>query len=181
MKQGREITLKALRLKLQREYAWLLHNDYEWLKEHQPQTRRRNLPVTSIDWKKRDAEYAAAVRDTASRLKDALGRPVQVTRTAIGRALGEITFLGQKLHKMPLTAQVLNSVVETREQYAVRRIWWAAELYCREEVLPRDWQLVTRANVYSLREVLAVKCAVEDAMSMLGSKLSQSQTRLAAS
>ena len=82
---------------------------------------------------------------------------------------------------MPLTARVLASVVETREQYAVRRVWWAADLYCQEDVLPRVWQLVMRANVYILREALAVKCAIEEAMNMLRSQLSQSQVGRAAS
>lgn len=113
MKKAREITLKALRGKLPREYAWLLHNDSDWLEGHKPQPQRRNLSTASVDWKKRDAEYAAAVRAAASRLKDASGRPVRVTRTAIGRALGAITLLRQKSNKMPLTAQVLDTVVET--------------------------------------------------------------------
>lgn len=181
MKQERKITLKALRGKFPREYVWLLQYDSEWLEGHKPRPRRRNLPTSSVDWKGRDAEYAAAVRDEASRIREASGGPVQVTRTAIGRALGAVTLLGQKLHTMPLTARVLAGVVETREQYAVRRVWWAANLYCQEEVLPRDWQLVMRANVYSLRAVSAVKCAVEGAMSMLISKLTQGQAKLAAS
>jgi hypothetical protein len=181
MKQERTIPLKALRSKLLREYTWLKQHDYAWLEGHKPRHRSRNLSTASVDWKKRDAEYATAVRATASRLKDAPGRPVQVTRTAIGRALGAITLLGQKLHKMPLTAQILSSVLETREQCAVRRVWWAADLYLQEDVLPREWQLVMRANVYRLREVSAVECAVEGAMTILRSKLSQSQARRAAS
>jgi hypothetical protein len=177
MKQGREITLKALRLKLPREYAWLLQHDAEWLDGNKPQPRRRNLPTTSVDWKRRDAEYAAAVKAAACRLKEAPGRPVRVTRTAIGRDLGAITLLRQKLHRMPLTARILSRVLETQEQYAVRRVWWVAELYGRENVLPREWQLVTRANVYSLREVQAVKYAIEGAMNMLKSELSRSRAR----
>lgn len=82
---------------------------------------------------------------------------------------------------MPLTVQVFACVVETREQYAVRRVWWAADLYFQEDTLPREWQLVMRANVYSLREVLAVKCAVEDALKMLRSELSRYHARQAAS
>lgn len=181
IKPGREITLKALRRKLPREYAWLRQNDFGWLKGHKPRPQRRNQPTTGVDWKRRDAQYAAAVRAAASRLKEAPGRPVQVTRTAIGGALGAITLLRQKLHKMPLTAQVLAGVVETREQYAVRRVWWAADLYRQEDVLPREWQLVIRANVYSLKAVSAVKCAVEGAMCMLISKLSQGQAERVAS
>jgi hypothetical protein len=82
---------------------------------------------------------------------------------------------------MPLTAQVLAGVVETREQCAVRRVWWGADLYYQEDALPQDWQLVMRANVYSLREVSAVKCAVEEALNTLRSKLSHRYASQAAS
>jgi hypothetical protein len=181
MRQNPKLTLGALRHKLPREYAWLLLNDSEWLKGHKPRSQRRRQPTTSVDWKRRDAEYAVAVKVAASRIKDAPGRPVQVTKTAIGRAVGAITLLRQKLHKMPLTAQMLTGVVETREQYAVRRVWWAAELYCREDVRPRVWQLMARANVYSLRDISAVECAVKDAMNMQTSKLPKSQAERAAS
>lgn len=181
MKQKREATLKTLRRKLPREYAWLLQNDSEWLEGHKPRPQKRNQSTTSVDWKRRDVEYAVAVRAAASRLKDLPGRPVQVTRTAIGRTLGAITLLRQKLHKMPLTVQILNVVVETREQYAVRRVWWTADLYLRENVLPREWQLVTRANVYSLKGNSEVKCAVEGAVDALRSKLSHHHARQAAS
>jgi hypothetical protein len=181
IKQERKITLKALRGKLPREYAWLLQYDSEWLEAHKPNTWRRNQPTSSVDWKRRDAEYTAAVRAAASRINGAPGRPVQVTRTAIGRALGAITLLRQMIHKMPLAAQVLAGAVENREQYAVRRVWWAADLYCQEDVMPRQWQLVMRANVYSLRDNSAVKCAVEEALNMLRSTLSHSHARRAVS
>src|ERR1044071_6558921 len=181
MKSWRGIALKALRRKLPREYTWLRQNDSEWLEGHKPCPRRRNQPTAGVDWERRDAEYAAAVRAAASRLKEAPGRPMRVTRTAIGRALGAITLLRQKLHKMPLTAQILAGVVETREQYAVRRVWLAADFYCAEGVLPREWQLMIRANVYSHRGVPAVKCALEEAMNMLKSELSQRRAERAAS
>jgi hypothetical protein len=155
-------------------------NDAEWLEGHKPRPGKGNLSTASVNWKRRDAEYAVAVRSAVSRLKDAPGQPVQVTRTAIGRALGATTLLQQKLHKMPLTTQVLAGVVETREQCAVRRVWWVADLYYQEDVLPREWQLVMRANVYSLKGVPAVKCAVEEDINMLRSKLLQSQAEHAA-
>jgi Tn7-like transposition protein D len=180
MRQSPKISLKALRRKCPREYVWLLQNDPEWLKRHSAHSMRRTCSTSSVDWKKRDAEYAVAVRAAANRLKNNHGRPVQVTRTAIGRAVGAVTLLQQKLHKMPLTAQVLASVVETREQYAVRRVWRAADLY-NQECVPREWHLVMRANVYSLRDNSAVQCAIEGAMSMLTSKLSRSHAERATS
>lgn len=129
---------------------WLRRNDAGWLKNHTPQPRRRARSTSGVDWKKRDAEYAVAIRAAATRLKNSPDRPVQVTRAAIGKAVGAVILLRQKLHKMPITAQILAGVVETQEQYAVRRVWWAAGLYDREDVLPPQWQLIMRANVYSL-------------------------------
>jgi hypothetical protein len=181
MRRNPKIAFKALRQKLSREYAWLLQNDAEWLEGHKPRLKRRNLSTTSVDWKKRDAEYTIAVKTAASRIMNFPAHPAQVTKTAVGRAVGAITLLQQRLHKMPLTAQVLTSVVETREQYAVRRVWWTADLYCQEDASPREWQLIMRANVYSLRDNSAVRCAIEDAMRMLELKLSQGQAGRAAS
>jgi hypothetical protein len=96
---------------------------------------------------------------------------VQVTRTAIGRAVGATTLLRQKLNKMPLTAQVIAGVVETHVEYAVRRIRWAAECFTREHTLPHPWQLMLRANVYSLREVPEIRGVLEAALSSVASAL----------
>lgn len=178
LKQRQEITMKALRGKLPREYAWLLEHDYDWLKGHKPSPHRRSLSTTSVDWKKRDTEYAVAVKAAASRLKNISGRPVQVTRTAIGRDVGAITLLRQKLHKMPLTAAMLDSVVETREQYALRRIWWAANKFYQENLLPSKWKLISKANVYRLLAAPDIMRAIKDALDMLASVALEPQVQI---
>jgi hypothetical protein len=132
-----------------------------------------------VDWKKRDAEYAIAVRAATTRLMNNPSRPVQVTRNAIGRTIGATTLLRQKLNKMPLTAQVIAGVVETRVEDAVRRIGWAAERFTREYTMPRPWQLMLRACVYSLRSISEVKSAVDAAMGLIESHLSPKQQRRA--
>ena len=173
MKPGQEITLKALRRKLPREYEWLRQNDSGWLEGHKPRPLKRNQPTTGVDWKRRDAEYTAAVRAAASHLKEITGRPVQVTRTAIGKTIGAVSLLRQKLHKMPLTSQALAGLIETREEYAIRRIWWAAEFYSQEDIQPHKWQLISRANVYNLKEIQSVKSAIETASQWVASKLTE--------
>jgi hypothetical protein len=76
---------------------------------------------------------------------------------------------------MPLTAQIITNVVETRVEYAARRIKWAAGCFIRDRILPRPWQLVLRANVYSLRSVPEVKIAVDAAVDLIKSNLSLKQ------
>lgn len=111
----------------------------------------------------------------AARLRNNPGRPVQVTKTAVGRAVGAVALLRQKQRKMPLTAQVLANVVETRVEYAARRVRRAAECFTRDRIMPRPWQLLLRANVYSLRDVPEVKAAVGAAMRLVESSLSHLQ------
>lgn len=178
-RQEPKTTLKALRLNLPREYAWLRRNDADWLMRHSPLNPRRARLTSGVDWKKRDAEYAIAVIAAATRLGNNPGRPVQVTRSAIGRAVGATTLLRQKLNKMPLTAQVIARVVESRVEYAVRRIQWATECYAREGTMPRPWQLMLRASVYSLRTVSEVKSAVDASLGLIESHLSFKQQRTA--
>lgn len=72
---------------------------------------------------------------------------------------------------------MLESVVENWEEFAVHRIWWAADCYLRENALPPQWQLVLRANVYRNRETLGIKRAIQLALKMLDAQLSL--TRLA--
>jgi len=181
MRQAPKTTLKALRHKLPHEYAWLLQNDATWLKWHSPNSRRSARSTSGVDWRKRDAEYAVAARAAAANLMNNLGRPVQVTKTAIGKSLGAITLLRQKLSKMPLTAQVLASVIETREHYAIRRIRWAADLFIEEGVLPRYWQLISRANIYSLRGKPEIKVVIEAAIKKLTATLLPGSCERAAS
>jgi hypothetical protein len=181
IQQSPDTTLKALRRKHPREYAWLLQNDSEWLGRHTPYYQRSARTTSGVDWRKRDAEYAVNVRAAAANLKNKHGRPVQVTKTAIGKTLSAVTLLRQKLSKMPLTAQVLMGVVETREQYAMRRVWWAADLLIEEGVLPRYWQLISRANVYSLREDPEVKDVIEAALLKLVATLRPESRESAAS
>lgn len=170
-RQTPKATLQALRRKLPREYAWLLQNDAAWLKSHSPNFRRSVRSTSGVDWKKRDAEYAVAVRVAAANLMNKRGRPVRVTMTAIGKALGAVTLLRQKLSKMPLTAQVMAGVVEIRVQYAIRRVWWAADQFIEEGVLSRYWQLILRANVYSLKGEPEIKAVVEAAIHKLATAL----------
>lgn len=166
-RQNPKVTMKALRHRLSREYKWLLQNDREWLKKHSPRSRSCIRSTSSIDWRRRDAECVVAVKEAASSLKNVVGRPIQITKTAIGRAIGAVTLLQQKLHNMPLTAQVLDSLVETREQYALRRIHWATDCYRQEHILPQEWQLVQRASVYSLRGVVEIRSAIKAAIRIL--------------
>ncbi|GAX45296.1 Tn7-like transposition protein D [Tolypothrix sp. NIES-4075] len=156
---------------LSRKYHYLYNHlrayDVEWLKAHlpPPNAYRRVGSARSVDWSSRDAELAIAVRLSARSIKSTLGHPVRVTRGAIGRDLDRKPLLDQYLHKLPLTAKALAQVVETYEEFAIRRIQWAAECFRQENIHPTRSQLVCRASMKpKIAAASLVQVAIETAL-----------------
>lgn len=77
------------------------------------------------------------------------GRPIQITVTVIARDLDKKELLQKKKHldKLPLTKKVLDVVVETRIQFAIRRVGWAAACFREEKKAPAKSELALRACV----------------------------------
>lgn len=151
---------KLLRSLLPRVYMWLYRNDREWLKAYMP-PRKQTVSPSRVDWESRDIQWAIAAKLSAERLKNAPKRPVQITVAAIARNIGQLANIQKHLDKLPLTAQVLAEVVETREQFAVRRVEYAAECFRQENVYPKEWHLVRRAG---LRPDMEAKQQVKEAI-----------------
>jgi hypothetical protein len=108
-----------LRQKFEKVYSWLYTYDTDWLNSILPsrRSRKKNNPQRPprVDWEKRDAQIAGLVKISALRLKDTSGRPVQITKNAISRDIGQVTLISKNLGKLPLTVKALAEVVETDE------------------------------------------------------------------
>jgi hypothetical protein len=104
-------SLKSLRSELPRVYSWLSKNDAAWLNSHKPQPLKRRRFNSSVDWNRRDAKLAVAIRSKASELLNAPGKPAIVSRSAIGRSIGQSTMLRLKIHKLPLASAALETVM----------------------------------------------------------------------
>ncbi|HKQ09488.1 MAG TPA: TnsD family Tn7-like transposition protein [Blastocatellia bacterium] len=162
------IEMKRLRKTLLRIYTWLLANDQEWLKSHRPlPSRKTNHNSSSIDWVNRDKDVVSKVETAALQIKNAPERPRRVTISAIGKEIGLSGLLKQKLDKLPRTRKALERVAETLEQFAIRRIWWIAECYQKEGVVPQRWQFVNRSCVYKYASVPGIKETIDAALQSL--------------
>ncbi len=144
---------QAGRSKLQQEiaplaYSWLYGHDSKWLNAHMPPPYRRVGSARKVDWRKRDIEFSDDVRKAAQRLSDTQGCPVRVTKLAIGRDLDRKDWLSNKqIKKLPLTAKVLEAVLESRVEFAIRRVRWAAKCFLEEGLSPAWSTLAMRAHI----------------------------------
>jgi hypothetical protein len=160
------------RQKGKRLYNWLHSNDRNWLHAHLPEHlsagKKGIKKDPRIDWKTRDAQLSETVKTSALRLRNATGGSMRITIAAIARDSGQsISLLRNRLDKLPLTAEALADIVETHEEFAIRRVRWAADLYHQENTYPKRWQLVRRAGVEGFSERPQVKDAIDAALESL--------------
>jgi hypothetical protein len=134
-----------LRERLQSIIQWLEKYDQKWLEMNLPPRLKPQGPPGHVDWLRRDKELEKAVRDEAKRMFSMPGRPVRVSVTALAKRVGKLAVISKTPEKLPLTVEALNEVAESREDYALRRVKWAADCYRKEGVCPNRWQLRSRA------------------------------------
>jgi len=129
-------------------YAWLYRNDRVWLTENKPGRKEPRGARSHIDWAKRDEELVGQIATIAAHIKNRPGMPRRVTVTAIGRALGKQSLFEAALAKLPLTRCVITSVVESGEDFAVRRVHTAARRLRLTEGAFARWKLVRAAGLH---------------------------------
>jgi len=163
--------IKILRSKAPGVYTWLYRNDKEWLQAHLPSRNKPKARPSRVDWEERDLQLAEEVKVAALLLKNLPGPPIRITISAIGREVGQLALIQKHLDKLPLTANNLLEHLEAREDFAVRRVHWAAENYRRKDIYPRRWQLLKHAGVERVAEIPQVKEAIDAAWRALNSSM----------
>ena len=151
MKENPKASRTTLHKKVPATRNWLYRHDREWLEAHRPPPLERTKSSVRKDWRKCDEQLLQEIKASAFRLRNAPERPIRVTRTAIGIDTGQLKVIQRYLDRLPLTAMALSNLVETHEAFAVRRVWWVAELYRQENTFPKRWQLIARAGVQEAR------------------------------
>jgi Tn7-like transposition protein D/TniQ len=126
---------------------WLRRWDRDWLEHSLPPAKKRQPPVATVNWEEEDLTLSDAVEKAASHIRSVIGQPRRVSITAIIKIVGHRIWIEKGLDKLPLTSQVLDTHVESFEDYSIRRIAWAAESFCKAGVMPSRTMLSDLAGV----------------------------------
>ncbi|WP_322359716.1 TnsD family Tn7-like transposition protein [Pseudomonas sichuanensis] len=106
-------------------YFWLYRNDRAWLALYNSSVKMKSSKSTTrVDWHARDLEIAGAILKESQRIRSTDGRPQQVTKSAISRAIANKYSFLRNIDKLPLSSSALNSVVEPRHDYQCRLAGW---------------------------------------------------------
>lgn len=114
-------------------FLWLRRNNKDWYDAHLPPRRKRGSHTETksmINWAELDDRLVVKFEQAASRLYMVDGRPERVSRQAIFNFMG-MPKLSRNLYRLPKTEALAQTLSESREQFAARRIYYWATV-CRE-------------------------------------------------
>lgn len=156
----------------QAEYAWLYRHDREWLDTNSPKPlKRRKYSDNRVDWAKRDNEIAEKVKEVANEeLNNPLKKPERLTISSIGKKIGELSLLQKHLNKLPKTKKLLGDVIESIEEFQIRRVKYVAQQIREREELVREWMIVREAGLrpgYSEKVKQAIEAEMEKEMKII--------------
>jgi Tn7-like transposition protein D len=124
-------------------YAWLYRH---WLKDNSPALQQPTATNERVDWIKRDLEVLDRVKLAVDAMLK-VEKPQRLTIGGIGKAIGLLALLEQHLDLMPMTGDYLGTVMESIEDFQIRRIRWAmGELDRRREPLV-SWRVMRLAGL----------------------------------
>ena len=151
--ENQESSKTELRKLVPDVYIWLYRRDRTWLNNNSPKLQKPQASVDRVDWNVRDKEILAQTESAVKQLwqEDKL---VRITIGRIGSSLRLKALLEKHLDKLPQTKIYLESVVETVEDFQIRRIKWAVEELDRQGEEVMEWKILKLAG---LRESCSAK------------------------
>lgn len=154
-------------------YAWLYSNDKQFLDENSPKPllKKTNNKENAVDWVSRDVELLVKVKQIVQNWDNVGDKPTRKTKTAIGKKTNRNYWLEKYPEHFPNTLAYLNSVVETVEDFQIRRVKWVLNLeYEKREV--KEWEVYVYAG---LRRTVSerVKVFIQESVKMHNTKVSK--------
>lgn len=128
---------------------WLRKNDKEWIKKNKKIKEK-------FDWEKRDKELLIEIKSLVSHWNELESiKPKRITKYALYCQLNRYLPL-KTLDKVPLTTEYLNSIVETDEQFQIRRIKWGIDLLKEkdENLTIRNISIIAKIEYSKTKELL---------------------------
>lgn len=145
IRENQECTITQVRAALKKQYAWLYRNDQKWLKSILPLKLHTSEMIISkkVDWDERDKQILKHIMEVHKALKHS-ENPVRITLSLLGKKSGLTSTLEKKLDKLPQTKAFINQVIETIEDFQIRRV----NVVCKK--LFEEKEYISRWEIYRL-------------------------------
>jgi len=133
--------------------TWLYRHDREWMLKNVPRTVNWTRPKTVVDWHARDELVCGQVITAGLQIKNACGKPQRVSFAKMNREVRVRLQFYIDLKNMPLTRLALQGIVETPEQFGLRRIHYVAKIFIAENATPSRSDFLRAAGINPQRRI----------------------------
>lgn len=133
-----------------KEYAYLYRHDRRWLFANLPEVLT-NSEIDyrgngRVDWEKRDLEALTTIkRQYKSLLLKA--KPTRINRGNLCKEVALLPMIEKKVYKLPRTEEYLNSIVESVEEFQLRRCKLIIDKKVKSEDELRLWEVQRLAGI----------------------------------
>lgn len=142
------ITRQEVREKLSKQYIWLYKNDRIWFENSMPKRKNSNGNNGNMNvcWEDRDNTILELLKKEYNMLMQMNGNK-RITKSLLGRRINMLALIEKKLDKLPKSKKFLDEVLESVEDYQIRRIdkVCSAMKEDGEELL--KWKIIKRAGL----------------------------------
>ncbi|NRT78218.1 TnsD family Tn7-like transposition protein [Clostridium beijerinckii] len=150
MSSNPDCTRIEIRKALTKQYMWLYRNDKKWLNDNLPkvkkQLERKHDKNTRVDWNKRDIEIYLKIRNTYLEIMKG-SKNIRITKSIIGNRLGISALLDYYLEKLPKTKKYLTKIVETVEEFQIRRVKKICRMMIQQNDEIKPWKVIRMAGL----------------------------------
>lgn len=148
IKENQECTITQVRAALKKQYAWLYSNDKKWLKSNLTSKIHTSDIILSqkVDWDERDKQILVRVMEVQKALMKS-EKPVRITLSLLGKKSGLTATLEKKLDKLPKTKIFINQVLETIEDFQIRRVDVVCKKLFEEKGHIARWEIYRLAGL----------------------------------
>lgn len=122
-------------------YIFLYRHDKEWLDKNSPEKNNVVYVNERVDWDERDQAIQEALQNTVEKLLNE-EKPVRLTVSRLGKAIQKLSLLEKKLDKMPISKTYLEGIIESVDEFQIRRVHWAVQELNKKNEEIVEWKVM---------------------------------------
>lgn len=162
-----DMSITQIMTKYSRTYNWLKQYDLDWLNKNKPESK------LLVNWEARDKEYMQIAEKAVLALLNN-PQPLRMSKESIFRKMD--LHPHTNLTKLPFTKKYIEKAVESCEDFALRRIRWAAQEFLKEMTIPSKNMRLVRANV-KINWVQRIGYQIDEVLIMISQAIQESTKR----
>lgn len=143
-------------------YQWLYRNDRGWLAQYVSTHPFIRITSELVGWDARDLALARELLIARGQILSTQGKPLKVTRAALGRRIAHSHDFLRRPDKFPVSTRLMNDMLESNHDHQIRKINWAVGHY----LLPEQSAV---SVVYRLAGIRLPHVTVEEVLHILSS------------